>query len=80
MYGGGACPGPVVYGVSPGPPGFGPGMPTGLPPGLVGCAQVGAERARAATIPTPVRRCFMLLIPRVDVSERAPRRRYRERP
>jgi len=40
MYGGGACPGPVVYGVSPGPPGFGPGMPTMSPPGLVGWAQL----------------------------------------
>jgi hypothetical protein len=52
--------GPELYGVSPGPPGFGPGMPIELPPdGLVVCAQTGAENASTAAIATPVKRCFM---------------------
>ena len=62
--GGGAAAvrGPELYGVSPGPPGFGPGAPMALPPdGLAGCAQTGAENASAATIATPVSKCFMLL-------------------
>ena len=53
--------GPVVYGVKPGPPGFGPGIPIGFPPdGLAGCADAGAQNASAATIATPVMRCFIL--------------------
>jgi len=53
--------GPELYGVNPGPPGFGPGIPIELPPdGLVGWAQAGAENASAATTATPVKRCFML--------------------
>jgi hypothetical protein len=53
--------GPELYGVNPGPPGFGPGVPTELPPGLVaGCAQAGAEIATAAISAAPDRRCFML--------------------
>src|SRR6516162_8746160 len=36
-----------------------PGRPIGLPPGLAGCVQAGAEKASAATTATPVRRCFM---------------------
>ena len=53
--------GPEPYGVSPGPPGFGPGTPIALPPdGLTGCAQTGAENASAATTATPVISCFMV--------------------
>src|SRR6202040_2315494 len=52
--------GPELYGVSPGPPGFGPGVPIELPPdGLACCAQTGAENASAATTATPVKRCFI---------------------
>ena len=46
----------------PGPPGtgwFGPGAPT---PGPVRCAEAGATIASAATIATPLKRCFMSLI------------------
>ena len=46
----------------PGPPGtgwFGPGAPT---PGPVRCAEAGAAIASAATIATPLKRCFMSLI------------------
>jgi hypothetical protein len=46
----------------PGPPGtgwFGPGAPT---PGPVRCADTGAAIASAATIATPLMRCFMPLI------------------
>jgi hypothetical protein len=46
----------------PGPPGtgwFGPGAPT---PGPVRCAEAGAAIASAATIATPLNRCFMSLI------------------
>ena len=46
----------------PGPPGTawaGPGAPT---PGPVRCAQTGAANASAATIATPLKRCFMTLI------------------
>lgn len=71
VYAGGACLGPVVYGVSPGPPGLGPGRPKALPPGLVDWAQVGAETASAATIAMPVRRCFMLSILGLLVNQRA---------
>ena len=67
--------GPELYGVSPGPPGFGPGVPTALPPdGLAGCADTGAENASAATIATPVKRRFISAIlplgPRLDMVER----------
>jgi hypothetical protein len=49
--------GPVLYGVSPGPPGFGPGVAMELPPdGLAVCAQAGAENASAATTATPVKK------------------------
>jgi hypothetical protein len=49
--------GPELYGVSPGPPGFGPGVPMELPPeGLACCAQTGAENASAATTATPAKR------------------------
>ena len=44
-------PGPLVYGVNPGPPGLGPGTPTGFPLGLNCCAQAGAEKARRHTLP-----------------------------
>ena len=55
--------GPVLYGVRPGPPGFGPGIPIGFPPeGLAGCAPAGADNARAAITPTPVKRYFMLVL------------------
>ena len=54
---------PVVYGVSPGPPGFGPGMPIGFPPdGLAGCAQTGAANASAAIAATPVHTYLMLIL------------------
>jgi hypothetical protein len=46
----------------PGPPGtgwFGPGAPA---PGPVRCAEAGAAIASAATIATPLKRCFMSLI------------------
>ena len=46
----------------PGPPGtgwFGPGAPT---PGPVRCAEAGAAIASAATIATPLKRCFMATI------------------
>ena len=46
----------------PGPPGtgwLGPGAPT---PGPVRCADAGAAIASAATIATPLKRCFMTLI------------------
>lgn len=67
--------GPELYGVSPGPPGFGPGTPKALPPdGLAGCAQTGAENASAATTATPVMRCFISAIlplgPQLDMVER----------
>jgi hypothetical protein len=53
----------VLYGVRPGPPGLGPGIPIEFPPeGLAGCAHTGAEKASAATTATPVRRCFIVLI------------------
>jgi hypothetical protein len=56
--GGGAA--PVLYGVSPGPPGLGPGTPTAFPPdGLAACAQAGAESASAAITATPPKRCFV---------------------
>lgn len=52
-----------LYGVNPGPPGLGPGMPIGFPPeGLAGCAPTGAENASAAITATPVKRCFMLIL------------------
>ena len=55
--------GPELYGVSPGPPGFGPGIPMALPPdGLAGWAQTGAENASAAITATPVIRCFIFAI------------------
>ena len=47
--------GPELYGVSPGPPGFGPGVPMELPPDGF-CAQTGADNASAATTATPVKR------------------------
>jgi hypothetical protein len=51
----------VLYGVRPGPPGLGPGIPIEFPPdGLACCAPTGAENASAATTATPVRKCFML--------------------
>jgi hypothetical protein len=57
--GGGA---PVVYGVRPGPPGLGPGIPIEFPPdGLAGCAQAGAESASAAITATPLKRCFVFI-------------------
>jgi hypothetical protein len=67
--------GPELYGVRPGPPGFGPGVPMELPPdGLAGCAQTGAENASAAITATPVKRCFISAIlplgPRLDMVER----------
>jgi len=37
--GGGAA--PVLYGVSPGPPGLGPGTPTAFPPRWIGCLRPG---------------------------------------
>ena len=46
----------------PGPPGtatFGPGAPA---PGPVRCAEAGTAIASAATIATPLKRCFMSLI------------------
>jgi len=46
----------------PGPPGtgwFGPGAPA---PGPVRCAEAGAAIASAATIATPLKRCFISLI------------------
>jgi hypothetical protein len=53
--------GAVVYGVKPGPPGFGPGIPIAFPPdGLAGCADTGTQNASAATSATPVMRCFIL--------------------
>src|ERR1700748_3795525 len=56
--------GPELYGVSPGPPGFGPGVPIELPPdGLACCAQADAENASAAATATPVKRCFISAIP-----------------
>jgi hypothetical protein len=61
--GGGAIAGRAgaeLYGVKPGPPGLGPGIPIEFPPdGLTGCAPMGAENASAATTATPVRRCFI---------------------
>jgi hypothetical protein len=51
-----------VYGVSPGPPGLGPGTPTAFPPGLYCCAQAGVEKARAAHTATPVRSRFIAVI------------------
>ena len=55
--------GPELYGVNPGPPGFGPGIPIAFPPeGLTGCAPTGPENASAATTATPVKRCFMLIL------------------
>jgi hypothetical protein len=52
----------VLYGVRPGPPGFGPGRPTAFPPdGLAGCAPTGAENASAATTATPFKRCFVVI-------------------
>jgi hypothetical protein len=54
--------GPELYGVNPGPPGFGPGSPIELPPGaLVGCAQAADVIASAATTATPVSGCFMVV-------------------
>jgi len=54
---------PVVYGVSPGPPGFGPGMPIGFPPdGLAGCAQTGAANAGAGITATPADAELMLIL------------------
>ena len=54
---------PVLYGVNPGPPGFGPGMPIGFPPdGLAGCAQTGAANASAAITATPVHTYLMLIL------------------
>lgn len=61
--GGALVRGPELYGVSPGPPGFGPGTPMALPPdGLAGWAQTGAENASAAITATPVMRCFISAI------------------
>jgi len=56
--------GPELYGVNPGPPGFGPGEPMELPPDGLACwAQTGAENASAATTATLVKRwCFMSAI------------------
>ena len=55
--------GPELYGVSPGPPGFGPGVPMELPPdGLVCCAQTGAENASAATTATPVKKLWFMSV------------------
>jgi hypothetical protein len=51
---------PVLYGVRPGPPGFGPGKPTAFPPdGLVGCAPTAADNAIAAIAAMPVKRYFI---------------------
>lgn len=51
---------PELYGVSPGPPGLGPGIPIAFPPdGLAGCAHAGAKMASAAATATPPKRCFM---------------------
>jgi hypothetical protein len=50
----------LLYGVNPGPPGFGPGIPIALPPdGLAGWAQTGPENASTANTAAPVKRCFI---------------------
>jgi hypothetical protein len=55
-------PAPVLYGIRPGPPGLGPGIPIEFPPdGLAGCAQAGAESASAAITATPLKRCFAFI-------------------
>ena len=47
----------MPYGVRPGPPGLGPGMPIELPPdGLAACAQAGAEMPTARQSPRTQRR------------------------
>lgn len=53
---------PPLYGVMPGPPGFGPGVPIEFPP-LGFCAHTGAAIASAAATATPVKRCFMACDP-----------------
>jgi len=61
---------PVLYGVRPGPPGLGPGIPMGFPPdGLAGCANTGAQNPSAAAIATPVNRCFISLILSVGIPD-----------
>ena len=51
-----------MYGVNPGPPGLGPGIPTAFPPdGLGACAQMGVEKASTAATATPFTRSFMVM-------------------
>jgi hypothetical protein len=56
----------VLYGVSAGPPGLGPGIPIALPPGLalpglITCAPTGAENASAAITATPLKRRLVFI-------------------
>ena len=56
----------MLYGVSAGPPGLGPGIPIALPPGLalpglITCAPTGAENASAAITATPLKRRLVFI-------------------